>query len=92
MESLRSPHSWALDEIMEFKKIENIRYFNIAAILLLISLTLQLLPEQYKIELMRFGVSWGSWWLTLVDSSHLFFLFGGIAAMCKAINYNKPFW
>ena len=77
---------------MEEKRIENIKYYNIGAILNLIALVLLMLPEEYEKELFELGSPLGTWWLSLVDSAYLIFLFLGIAAMAKAYNYKHKLW
>ncbi|MCP3688964.1 MAG: hypothetical protein GY784_11160 [Gammaproteobacteria bacterium] len=77
---------------MEERRIENIKYYNIGAIFTLIALVLKVLPEEYERVLLEFGVSWGGWWFSLVDSAYLIFLALGIAAMAKAYNYNHKLW
>jgi len=78
--------------VMEERRIENIKYYNIGAIFALIALVLKVLPEEYERVLLEFGTSWGGWWFSLVDSAYLIFLALGIAAMGKAYNYNFKLW
>jgi hypothetical protein len=77
---------------MEERRIENIKYYNIGATLVLIALVLFMLPEEYERELFELGAPLGAWWFSFVDSAHLIFLFLGMAAMAKAYNYKHRLW
>jgi len=77
---------------MEEGKIQNIKYFNIGAILNLIALILFFLTKLFGDEMLEFGSAWGSWWYSFVDSAYLIFGALGIAAMAKATNYKHMIW
>ena len=77
---------------MEERRIENIKYFNIGAILNSIALTLLFLSTVFEGEMLEFGSTWGGWWYSFVDSAYLIFAALGIAAMAKATNYKHMIW
>jgi hypothetical protein len=77
---------------MEERKIENIGYFNVGAILNSIALMLFILPQEYEKALLTFGSKWGYWWYHLVDSVPIILALLGSAALMKAFNYKGSIW
>ncbi len=77
---------------MEERRIENITYFNIGAVLNSVGLILFVLPQKFENELIAFGSRWGGWWYSLIDSAPIIFVLLGSAAMAKAFNYKHMIW